>query len=132
LLPALRFLMFMCTEKWNSLAAISKITAPTLVIVGTADTLVPPSMSERLFEVQVGCLPRVSSSVVTNMYLRIPCWFNQASGAPQDMKKIVRIDGGTHNDTILARDYFEQVARFWTEYIKPLVRTSTDSWPELY
>jgi len=56
----------------------------------------------------------------------------QASGAPEDMKKIVRIEGGTHNDTILARDYFEQVARFWTEYIKPLVRASTDAWPELY
>jgi fermentation-respiration switch protein FrsA (DUF1100 family) len=50
LLPLLGPLTAMCTETWDSATAITRVRAPTLVIVGTHDTLVPPHMSERLFQ----------------------------------------------------------------------------------
>ncbi len=45
----------------------------------------------------------------------------QAAGAPGEAKRLVRIEGGTHNETILDREYFFQIARFWSLYIKPLL-----------
>ena len=174
----------MCTEKWNSLDAIRRVNVPTLIMVGTHDTMVPPIMSEQLFEV-CPCPSRCESgrpvpvqepSRVPNVPLTTHVPLNppfpapspaplpapspspspspppslaplpapspspsptpapstrpdpaphslraQAAGTAPERKRLVRIEGGTHNDTILARDYFTQIAAFWNLYIKPIV-----------
>lgn len=59
------------------------VVAPTLVICGTQDDLVPPTMS-------------------TDLYTRC--------GAV--CKKIVLITGGGHNDTWVCRDYYSTLQQF--------------------
>jgi hypothetical protein len=44
----------------------------------------------------------------------------QAAGAAPERKRLVRIEGGTHNETILSPDYFDHIAAFWSLYIRRL------------
>ena len=122
MLPVLRKFMFLCSERWNSEASITTITIPTLVLVGTEDTLVPPSMAERLFDVRppgrrtsqgirrARALTFVSCDIAG---AAVP----QAAGAPAGKKQMVHFEGGTHNDTVAHRDYFKAVATFWKRYV---------------
>lgn len=66
-----------------SLRKIGTVKSPTLVICGSGDTLVPPSMSQELY-VRCGAI----------------------------CKKLIVIPGGGHDDTWTGREYYPAIQKF--------------------
>lgn len=73
-----------------SIHKICNVLAPTCVLCGSNDTLVPPSMAETLF---------------------LEC---RAA-----LKKLIIISGGGHNDTWTCRDYYTAILQFLVD-VPPL------------
>ncbi|ESO86065.1 hypothetical protein LOTGIDRAFT_129983 [Lottia gigantea] len=74
---------FLIKNKFANSKKISSIRHPTLFISGLADNLIPPRMMEELY---------------------------QLSGS--SYKRMVPIQGGSHNDTWMCPGYFESIANF--------------------
>jgi fermentation-respiration switch protein FrsA (DUF1100 family) len=83
-MPWLRFVTFLCHQKWPSQDYIGAINCPILFLGGSKDELVPPSHMQTLYEM-----------------------------ANSKSKRIVKFEDGTHNDTIMQPGYFEAVYEFW-------------------
>ncbi len=64
------FIHVAVTQNFNSLSRIARVNEPLLFLHGTADTIVPAAMSERLY--------------------------GAARAVPPEMKKLVKIDGAGH------------------------------------
>ncbi|XP_045542170.1 protein ABHD13 [Papilio machaon] len=80
----LKWLPYFCHKnKYMSLRKMGHVVSPTLIICGTQDDLVPPTMSSDLYT-RCGAI----------------------------CKKIVLITGGGHNDTWICRDYYGTLQQF--------------------
>lgn len=66
--PAIPVCLLLPDNRWDSMAAIRRITAPVLILHGTADQVIPISQADKLFE------------------------------AANQPKRFVRYPGGRHND----------------------------------
>ncbi|KAJ2855632.1 bem46 protein, variant [Coemansia erecta] len=94
-LPILKYLTFLASEKWVSEAAIRKITAvPILFLSGLQDDLVPPPHMRKLYEL---------------------------AQRNQDGKKMTvaweEFPDGKHNDTCIQPNYFESIAKWWKDAV---------------
>ncbi|KAJ2383334.1 bem46 protein, variant [Coemansia sp. RSA 2559] len=94
-LPVLKYLTFLASEKWASEAAIRKITAvPILFLSGLQDDLVPPPHMRKLYEL---------------------------AQRNQDGKKMTvaweEFPDGKHNDTCIQPNYFESIAKWWKDAV---------------
>lgn len=87
-IPALRYLTWLCHQRWPSLEELQKLHARaprTLLLTGAKDELIPPEHSARLREVLEG------------------------AGVPVHH---VTFPNGTHNDTCVQEGYFEAMANW--------------------
>jgi pimeloyl-ACP methyl ester carboxylesterase len=86
-LPLFKHLTFLCRQRWPSKDRIAQIDdrVRVLIVSGEVDQLIPPSHSQRLYEL--------------------------AKKADLGVQ-LVRVEGGGHNDTVLKRGYFEAVCDF--------------------
>ncbi|KAJ2357920.1 bem46 protein, variant [Coemansia sp. RSA 2618] len=93
-LPILKYVTFMSSEKWNSEAEIQRITkVPILFLSGLQDELVPPPHMRQLFEL--------------------------ASGIESEKPRITweEFPRGNHNDTCVQPTYYERIAAWWKETV---------------
>ncbi|KAJ1759080.1 bem46 protein, variant [Coemansia sp. RSA 1591] len=87
-LPILKYVTFLSSEKWDSESQIQRITrVPILFLSGLQDELVPPPHMRQLFELASG----VEKARIT--------W-----------EEFVR---GNHNDTCVQPTYFERISEWW-------------------
>ncbi|KAJ3092564.1 hypothetical protein HK102_005602 [Quaeritorhiza haematococci] len=115
-MPALRYVAFLCHQKWNSEEAVKKIEpeVPMLFLSGLQDELVPAAHMKALFQ--------------TTLKARL----NAVGAAKNDSEKGKEKDDedvdvglrwgefphGTHNDTCLQEGYFLAIEKFWDEVQK--------------
>ncbi|KAJ2720324.1 bem46 protein, variant [Coemansia sp. Benny D115] len=94
-LPILRHLTFLASEKWCSEETIRKISAvPVLFLSGLQDDLVPPPQMRKLYEL--------------------------AARNQQDGRMAVTWEEfaqGKHNDTCVQPDYFTRIAKWWKDAV---------------
>ncbi|KAJ2777040.1 bem46 protein, variant [Coemansia javaensis] len=90
-LPVLKYVTFLSSEKWHSDSAIQQIAGvPILFLSGLQDELVPPPHMRKLYEL---------------------------ASRNADEKRVAvtweEFERGTHNDTCVQPDYFDRVAAWW-------------------
>ena len=74
------------TQRFASVRKLAAITHPLLIIHGTADRVVPHTMSDRLFKA--------------------------ASGVPEGLKRLAEIEGASHSGSVRYPEYEEAVTAF--------------------
>ncbi|CAD6208496.1 GSCOCG00010496001-RA-CDS [Cotesia congregata] len=80
----IKYLPLICYKnKFTSTDKVTSLNVPTLFISGLADTLVPPHM-------------------MTELYNKCKC----------NYKKLLTIEGGTHNETWVQTDYYKHLVEF--------------------
>ncbi|KAJ3289987.1 hypothetical protein HK104_007094 [Borealophlyctis nickersoniae] len=94
-LPALRYVTFLCHQTWDSETAIKRLRhLPILLLSGSRDELVPPSHMHGLhntIRAQRGGDARV---------------------------RFAQFEDGTHNDTCMKAGYVDEVVTFWREFVE--------------
>ncbi|KAJ2619279.1 bem46 protein, variant [Coemansia spiralis] len=96
-LPILKYVTFLASEKWVSEMAIRKITAvPILFLSGLQDDLVPPPHMRKLYELALRNQDGEKMKVTWEEF-------------PQ----------GKHNDTCIQPNYFESIAKWWKGTVDP-------------
>ena len=84
-MPFLAYFTFLVTDEWNSEESISEIeSVPILFLSGLKDELVPPLQMKILYD----------------------------KAGSKYKKKFVEFKDGRHNDTVIAKGYFEAISNF--------------------
>ncbi|KAJ1862316.1 bem46 protein, variant [Coemansia sp. RSA 2703] len=90
-LPILKYVTFLASEKWESEQSIRKITSvPILFLSGLQDDLVPPPQMRKLHELAMR---------------------NQNEGKMKVSWE--EFDNGKHNDTCIQPGYYEKISEWW-------------------
>lgn len=76
------------TQPFNSVQKLATLTTPMLILHGTADRVVPHTMSDELFAAAVN--------------------------VPLDMKRLVKIDGASHSGSVRRGEVYESAVRRFT------------------
>ncbi|KAJ1644224.1 bem46 protein, variant [Coemansia erecta] len=96
-LPILKYVTFLASEKWNSEQAIRKITSvPILFLSGLQDDLVPPPQMRKLYE--------LASRNQDNEKMKVT-WEEFANGK--------------HNDTCVQPSYYGKIEQWWNAVVVP-------------
>lgn len=82
--PILGPFAFLCNQKWHSSEAIPRISARILFLAGDCDELIPPDHMIQLHRLAVRAT----------------------------IKRFIRFENGTHNDTCIQKGYFEAIQDF--------------------
>ncbi|KAI8903522.1 Alpha/Beta hydrolase protein [Gorgonomyces haynaldii] len=90
-MPVLKYLTWLCHQKWPSIDRIKLVSCPTLFLSGLKDELVPPSHMRALYK--------------------------QANDAGKSKTRWESFQNGTHNDTCIQDGYFECIIRFVQEIL---------------
>lgn len=98
----LRWLPDFCFKnQYRSIDKVPKVTVPVLFVCGLSDALIPPSMTQRLYQ-----------------------------GCASPMKRLVTFESGTHNETWECRGYYHALSLFINELVaNSHVTRNAAEWP---
>lgn len=98
----LRWLPDFCYKnQFRSIDKVPKVTVPILFVCGLSDALIPPSMTQRLY---------------------------QSCSSP--MKRLVTFESGTHNETWECRGYYQSLSLFINELVaNSHLQRGASEWP---
>ncbi|KAL1468130.1 hypothetical protein MTO96_025638 [Rhipicephalus appendiculatus] len=98
----LRWLPDFCYKnQFRSIDKVPKVTVPVLFVCGLSDALIPPSMTQRLY---------------------------QSCSSP--MKRLVTFESGTHNETWECRGYYQSLSLFINELVaNSHLQRGASEWP---
>lgn len=98
----LRWLPDFCYKnQFRSIDKVPKVTVPILFVCGLSDALIPPSMTQRLY---------------------------QSCSSP--MKRLVTFESGTHNETWECRGYYQSLSLFINDLVaNSHVQRGSTEWP---
>ena len=83
---------FFVTQPFASANKLAAITDPLLIIHGTSDRVVPHTMSDGLYAA--------------------------ATSVPEGLKRLVKIDGGSHSGSVRSAEYLEAVMEFTADAMR--------------
>lgn len=128
--PGLRFLSFLCLDKWDNVVildeirkqeASSKRALRILLLSGAKDELIPPTHSENLFVLMGSDMTEKPKSIELTLETAggkiFPGSTKPAFYLSEESKKAWAIfQNGTHNDTCLQFGYFG-IIKYWFDHV---------------